>query len=71
MLLLCSRLLEAPPAFAVRYKPLMLRLLQPLMLNFNLLSPEQMAQVRLRPTVSVESQSMHCMHAITSSMQKA
>lgn len=45
LLLLCSRLLEAPPAFAVRYKPLLLRLLEPLQLNFNLLNPEQMAQV--------------------------
>jgi hypothetical protein len=45
LLLLCSRLLESPPAFAVRYKPLMLRLLGPLQHNFNLLNPEQMAQV--------------------------
>lgn len=45
LLLLCSRLLESPPAFAVRYKPLMLRLLEPMQLNFNLLNPEQMAQV--------------------------
>jgi hypothetical protein len=45
LLLLCSGLLEAPPSFAVRYKPLMLRLLEPLRHNFNLCSPEQMAQV--------------------------
>jgi len=54
LLLLCSRLLESPRAFAVRYKPLMLRLLEPMQLNFNLLNPEQMAQVgstRSEPTL--------------------
>lgn len=45
LLLLCSRLLDSPPSFAGRYKPLLLRLMEPLQHNFNALSPEQMAQV--------------------------
>lgn len=45
LLLLASRLLASPPGFACRYKPLLLRLLGPLQHNFNLLTPEQMAEV--------------------------
>jgi hypothetical protein len=44
LLLLASQLLQDAPAFAVRYRSLLVRLLEPLQLHFNLLTPEQLAQ---------------------------